>query len=170
MKQFILMIGLVFAFALSAADLPKCEDSESTLSHIEGKWELANDIIKSMHGEAIAAVFTTGEITFTKDDAVLTLFSALEAEGKCAHFAGMFSMKFVEDGKAEALSSPFAIVEYKGNWAIMHEERGFKGGDHIHDMHPFITSFANAIADKNDVLFIGGDNADEPQLAFKRAK
>lgn len=157
--------------------IPLCTDPNNILAdRIFGEWEPDMELALRMHGE-VPSHLVGGRIKHTKDLSVLKFFPGT---GKCAYTAGWFEADVPAEDNHPAYhgKTPFVLVEMNGNPAILFDEHDFfeqRAGqnprlDEIADLHREFRMFGKGSTPDRDILFVGGDNNNQPLFPFKRTQ
>jgi hypothetical protein len=155
--------------------IPLCRDQNNILAdRIFGEWEPDIELTLKMLGEFPPNLYGV-RIKHTKDESVIKFFPGT---GKCAFTAGWFEadMPPREGEPAYHAKSPFVLVELNGNPAIFFDEDDFKWQsagqnprlDLVTDLHRGFRMLGKGSMPERDILFVGGDNNNQPLFPFKR--
>ncbi len=155
--------------------IPLCKDQNNILAdRIFGEWEPDIELALKMLGEVPPNLFG-GRLKHTQDESVVKFFPGT---GKCAFTAGWFEADIParEGEPAYHAKTPFVLVELNGNPAIFFDEDDFKWQsagqnprlDLVTDLHRGFRMLGKGSIPERDILFVGGDNNNQPLFPFKR--
>jgi hypothetical protein len=157
--------------------IPLCTDPMNILAdRIFGEWEPDIELTLRMLGE-VPSSLAGGRLKHTKDLSVLKFFPGI---GKCAYTAGWFEadVPALDNEPAYHAKTPFVLVDINGNPAILFDEDDFFGQragrqprlDVITELHRGFRMLGKGATPERDILFVGGDNNNQPLYPFKRAQ
>lgn len=163
----IVFIGLLTLDPMLAlGETPICKHRDNVVANgLLGKWIFDQALSDRLAQKAI--IGKVPSVTFTEDKSVTKLFDGL-LDVDCVYLAGHLKAEKTNDPEKE-LSSPFVLSISRGNPTLWYDERGYKGGGNIRDLHPAIVMLAKGTTDAADILFMGGDHNNQPMYAFSRS-
>ncbi len=149
-----------------------CKDENNIVaSGLIGKWTVDKDLAAKM---GLTEIYIA-TIEFSESDAAVESFhSLLRLKEKCAYLAGqmVFETSGIQEEGVLTIKSPFMLITRSGNPTVFFDERGFDGepGDQVRKAHPLFVMLAKGETSDKDILFIGGDNNNQPLTPFVRIK
>lgn len=146
------------------------DGSENVLaSNVAGEWVIDAALTERLWDKGTAEAFSGLKVTFAEDKKVLNVLNSKE-NGKTLKYE-VYSV-----GKAAYITSTgedlskeykyYAVVNRSGNPTLAFFNPDMKDGSGDWEFN--ITMLAKAEETKNDLLFLGGDRADESMYALKR--
>jgi len=163
--SFAFVFGLAaLAFAVPPGFVVKADKDNVVARYLVGSWKLDAALSKALTGREREKV---SKVSFTSDAAVAAKIPAKFDKylaSKRIYLAGNMVLTL----KGKEVTFPYILITHGGSPLVVFFED--RAGKPLDDAETLYVSVAGAKDPTKAMLFVGGDHADEPFLAFRRAK